>query len=328
MEYAVKQEPIILFSPNLKGTISLPDLLNSEGTIQFVIKPKSMSNEVQFQVIAEGFVFILSFDNGSFIFQRNGQTLVLDSNKIIKNNVHMLVTAMWSKDRLCLNYYNGTTLKTELLTDLTEPPSRLIKWARKNNLMPVTVYRTEEEFRQKVHSCLLSINHKIMEADAFKSFWNIAYDGNKIIERKPKKEVELQPLIHCFLSDQMLLSNIEIIPEYKSGEGNLDFLFIGSVEGIGLCKFCAEFKLAHSKDLNNGLWNQLPRYMAVSEATYGAYCVLNFKGDWFEEPKLNNGKSLDIHLNYIPKKEKKPVHKNIRSFIFNLAKSATASKKL
>jgi hypothetical protein len=163
MEYSVKQEPIIFFSPNLKGTISLPDLLNSEGTFQFVLRTKSIMNEVQFKVVAEGFVFILSYNNGSFIFERNEQTLVLDSNEIIKKNDHMLVTAMWSKDRLFLICHNGITLREELSTNLTEPPSRLIKWARRNNLMPVTIYRTEEEFRQKVHSCLLSINHKIMK---------------------------------------------------------------------------------------------------------------------------------------------------------------------
>ena len=62
----------------------------------------------------------------------------------------------------------------------------------------------------------------------------------------------------------MLLSNIEVIPEHKTGEGNLDFLFIGYVEGQGMSRFCAEFKLAHSQDLNKGLLQQLPAYMSVS----------------------------------------------------------------
>lgn len=153
------------------------------------------------------------------------------------------------------------------------------------------------------------------------------YDGNKIISRQPKKEVEIQPLIHCFLSDQMLLGNIEVIPEYKTGEGNLDFLFVGQVDGLGIRKFCAEFKLAHSNDLDNGLWYQLPKYMDVSNATYGAYCVLNFEGDWFDQPNLKRGEALDVHLNLIPSKLRKPVHENIRSFIFDLRKPATASKK-
>jgi len=326
----MEKDPIVGFAPAFKGLITIPDLLNTEGTFTFTIDRHSIqAGGFLFQFIDNDFIFCLGFQNNSIVFQRNETVSVLTLDDILDKHEKVGIFAIWSHDKLTLDCGVGESLKrAEVPTTPTAPTTKLIKWARKNSLVPTEIYKTEEELREKIHTCLLTINQKIREADAYKSFWNISYKGNTITARKPKKEVEIQPLIHCFLSDQMLLSNIEIIPEHKTGEGNLDFLFIGSVEDTGLCKFCAEFKLAHSTDLDNGLWHQLPKYMDVSNAAYGAYCVLDFKGDWFDKPVFKDGMALDIHLSLIPDDKSKPVHKNIRSFIFNLAKPTTASKKL
>ncbi|MEY8767761.1 hypothetical protein [Francisella philomiragia] len=324
----MNNQPIIRISPAFKGCMTVADLLSTEGTITFAIDNESINNEgTLFQVIDENFIFALSFQNNSMVFQRNETISILTLEHAKKENIMFFV--MWSHKTLTLQCKsNSISKKAEIPTTPVTPPLKLIKYARKNTLLSIESYKTEEEFREKIHSCLLTINQKIRETDAYKSFWNISYEGNRIVERIPKKEVDIQPLIHCLLSDQMLLSNIEVIPEYKTGVGNLDFLFIGNVEGVGMCKFCAEFKLAHSSDLDNGLWHQLPKYMEVSQANYGAYCVLNFKGSWFDLPNLKNENSLDIHLSLIPKDKKLPVHSNIRFFIFELAKIITASKKL
>ena len=325
----MENEPIVGFSPAFKGAITVSDLLNSEGTLNFITDKTSIhASGFLFQIDRFGFVFNLSFQNNSIVFQRDNTVLILNLSDLLEENSRIMIFAMWTHSELKLDCRAGETIKkADVPTDPTAPPAQLVKWARKQSLLPVETYSSEEEFREKIHSSLNTINHKIREADAFKSFWNIIYKGNKIVDRKPKKEVEIQPLIHCFLSDQMLLSNIEVIPEHKTGEGNLDFLFIGQVDGLGICKLCAEFKLAHSKDLDNGLWEQLPKYMDVSNATYGVYCVLNFKCDWFDLPTFKKGEALDMHLSLIPSGAQKPVHKNIRNFIFNLGKPATASKK-
>lgn len=115
-----------------------------------------------------------------------------------------------------------------------------------------------------------------------------------------------------------------MIPEYKNGSGSVDFVFIGNVRDKGLKKICVEFKLAHSDDLMNGYWNQLPSYMRVSGAKYGGYCILDFRGDWFDKPILDE--SLDLKLIMIPKDKEKPEHKNIRVFLISLSKPKTASK--
>jgi len=321
------QEPIIRVSPAFKGAITVADLLTTEGTLQFSIDRNSINEGgIIFQLINDDFVFVLSLQNNSIVFQRNKTVSVLTVQEILDKNYEVMVFAIWTHEILTLHCMAGEDSKrAEVPTIPTATPPQLIRWARKNSLIPVEKYSTEEELREKIHSCFLTINEKIREADAFKSFWNIIYSGNKMIDRKPKKEVEIQPLMHCFLSDQMLLSNIEVIPEHKTGEGNLDFLFVGYVEGQGMCKFCSEFKLAHSQDLSKGLLQQLPAYMSVSKATYGAYCVLNYKGGWFDLPNLPE--ALDVHLNIVLTKEASPFYQNIRVFIFDLAKIQTASKK-
>lgn len=77
-----------------------------------------------------------------------------------------------------------------------------------------------------------------------------------------------------------------------SSTGRLDFLFVGQVKGLGMVKVCAEFKLAHSKDLYRGIEFQLPAYMASHGAENGAYCIIDFRGKEFELPKEN---SLSMH---------------------------------
>lgn len=320
--------PIIKIAHVLKGTITVTDLLSTEGTLIFIINRNSINNRsIIFQLIYDDFVFDLCIqDNTTIVFQRNETVSILTVQEILDKNHAVMIFASWKHDLLALHCMAGEdgeySKRVEVPTIPTATPPQLIRWARRNSLIPTEQYSTEEELREKIHSCFLTINEKIKEADAYKSFWNIIYTGNKITDRKPKKEVEIQPLIHCFLSDQMLLSNIEVIPEHKTGKGKLDFLFIGYVKGQGISKFCAEFKLAHSQNLNKGLLQQMPAYMSASRATYGAYCVLNYKGGWFNLPK---GKTRDIYLSLEPKRVVNPLCQNIRIFVFDLAKPKTAS---
>lgn len=62
-------------------------------------------------------------------------------------------------------------------------------------------------------------------------------------------------------------------------------MFLDRVKGRGIRRFCAEFKHAHSPGIFKGIEVQLPLYMQNKNAEYGAYCVLYFKGDWFDKPK-------------------------------------------
>ena len=123
----------------------------------------------------------------------------------------------------------------------------------------------------------------------------------------------------------MLLANIDVIPEYTTGVGDLDFLFVGPLREGGTSKLAVEFKLAHAEDLDHGLEKQLPAYMKNIGTNYGAYCVLSFKGDWFDKPNIKLV-DLDSKLKLKIIEADPPILEGIRVFTYNLSKPASASK--
>jgi hypothetical protein len=123
-------------------------------------------------------------------------------------------------------------------------------------------------------------------------FWDIEHQGRRIVRRRPKRENDLHGVIHALLSDHFFLSSIDVIPEVQTGAGDLDFLFIGTIRGQGLAKVCAEFKLAHSTSLYHGIESQLPAYMRAQKTDNGTYCILDYRGQWFEEPQVDD---TDMH---------------------------------
>ena len=189
----------------------------------------------------------------------------------------------------------------------------------------MSTYGSEEQLRQRIYSSLYSVPEKIREAGAYESFWNITYQGQRIVQRTPKREVEAQHFVECILSDQMLLANIEVVPDARTGVGNVDFKLVGFVNGQGMVPFCAEFKNAHSDDIYRGLELQLPAYMRQENASYGAYCVLNYRGDWFRMPQMTRNE-LEVELTRRRILAKDPLLSSVRVFIYNLSRPITASR--
>lgn len=320
-------------APILKGKFTIRDFLNNEGTFNFKTDKESINKAGFFFTLvddtnSENFIFSLSIQNQSIVFQRNNIVSVLTLEDV-PDGKPLTIFVMWNYTELILICRYGSNEQDEkkatVKTNPITPPNTLIKWARKQNLLPLEEYDSEEDFRNKVHSCLQSIQDKINESGSYSQFWNLTYEGKKIIERKPKNEIEVQPIIHCLLSDQFLMSTIEIIPEFNGSVGNLDFLFIAKLKEQGFAYFCAEFKNAHSNKLEHGLQVQLPTYMENKKARYGAYCVLDYRGEYYDEPNMEEN-SLDIDLdNKIL--ENPPFIDRIRNFIYKLSKPISASKK-
>lgn len=322
-------EPIVYISPAFRGGLIPSDLFKTEATIMFTVSSDMVVHDgIIFHIEYEQFIFSLSFQSNSIVFQRNDTVSIFELNEFIHSSADIHTFIIWSTSSITLNcgINRDNNKHYEIKTKPVAPPVELLRWARKNSLLNKDIYHSEEEFRNRVYSCLSSINDKISEANAYKSFWNIEYEGQKVLSRKPKIEVDLQPIIHCMLSDQMLLSNIEIIPEYGTGVGNIDFVLIASVKDHGMVKLCVEFKLAHSKDLAHGLIQQLPAYMASTKAKYGAYCVLSFKGKWFDKPSIGDDIDIQDHVNKIGIRDNHPFLDSIRTFIFDMTKPTTASK--
>lgn len=317
----------------LKGNLSVRDLLNNEGTIILGTNKKSLKKSGHvFYLIenskTEQFIFSLSVQNQSLVLQRNDVVSILTLDDI--PNKQLFICVMWNYTNLTLTCKYGPNNSDEKIatvkTSPVSPPNTLIRWARKQNLLPTEEYQTEEEFRNKVQSCLLSIQDKINESGSYSQFWNITYKGKKITKRRPKNEIEVQPIIHCMLSDQFLMASIEIIPEFNSSVGNLDFLFIGKLKNQGFANYCVEFKNAHSDKLEHGIQVQLPTYMENKRAKYGAYCVLDYRGKHFEKP-INKRNSLDVYLDLKKFEMNNPLADKIRTFVFKVSKPVSASKK-
>ncbi len=325
-------ETEVFFADIFDGYLSCLDFLKTEGCLVFSFEvsqeaPPSDDAYTLLKIVSNDFCFALAHINNGFVVQRNNtvNTLTLDGIDL-SSSIKVLVS--WTHNYISISAgKSGEEKKTSKApTIATVPPIELIQWARRNNLLPVKSIPDSQDFRRRVHDALTTISQKIEEADAYKSFWNISYKGNKIDQITPKKEVELQPLIHCFLHDQMLAGGIEVVAEPHNGSGNVDFLFLASINGK-IEKICLEVKLAHSKDLEHGYFSQLPKYMRSHNATFGIYCIMNFCGNWFNEPTFKLTDSASFYLGVKERDHSIPELEKIRIFEIKLSKGTSASKK-
>jgi hypothetical protein len=327
-ESALKNIPVVKIASDIQDRLLLSDLLTTECLIFIPTTKKSIQKGgLIFVILDDNFRFILGVQDMNLVFIRNGAMARLYVGDIIKKFDVVIFKVRWTYRELTLECsMDNDYIKTQVPTIPTAPPPSLVDWARKQNLLPITQFETKEEFCAKVYSCLMSIQDKISTTGAINPFWDIEYSGSSIKSRRPKKETDIHPIIHCILSDQMLMNSIEVIPEYQTGVGNLDFMFVGIVKGQGHIHLCVEFKNAHSDDIYHGLEVQLPLYMKNKNAEYGAYCVLGFKGNWFDEPKGATLKDLEVELSVRKLRSQLPSTDNIRIFMFDLSKPISASK--
>lgn len=125
------------------------------------------------------------------------------------------------------------------------------------------------------------------------------------------------------LCDVAIAKNFEISPQYPLGGGELDFLISGHLKTGEFANVCVEFKHAHSPKLRDGLVKQLPAYMQTKGCDFGIYCVMFFKGKYFEKPKKFDLHSLDFYLKGLAGSEGLS---NIRILVFDLSYPIPPSK--
>lgn len=327
----MQQQPTIQIS-ELDGSITLEDLLESEGVYSISLPPTPFPKGFLFNIEEPGFDHFLGWTGDHLEYRRAGSKCVINFAELYKNDPTIVcLIVKWEHGMISMLGFNdkGDKLSDKQPMRPAVPSAHLIRYARKQSLLETTSFPSVEAFRKRVHECLQTINNKIEQTNAYHSLWNVTRDGKKIVDRKPKLEVELQPLIHSWLFDPMLMSGITIAPEASTGRGLLDFLLVGHVEGLGTCTICIELKCAHSRDLEHGYLEQLPAYMRASGSTYGVYGILNFKGQEFGKPDFEGSDNLQFYLEMLPSKKgiKTIEHDNIRVFEFELGKPKTASKK-
>jgi hypothetical protein len=327
----LREYPEVYIHPAAEGRVTPLALLQSEGTIEFIVDAKYFDIKMPiFHIATEGFWFNLGFKDGYLFMQRNEFILRIPRSFLEQLPGNNVVLASWQ-----MNYLNfllgpvgfqGPSISEKLNIEHRPVPLSLFNWARKQSLIPVEQFESENNFLSRVHLSIDLLQNKINEMANPNIFWDFQYQGRKIVNRSPKKETDLHPIVQSLLSDQMFLSSIEVSTEYQTGVGNLDFMFIGSVKNKGLVKICAEFKNAHSDDLIHGLEYQLPAYMKNKKVENGTYCILDFRGKWFDKPDLD-GESLQGKLGRAQARANlSPLHP-IKIHFLDLGKIKSASKR-
>lgn len=195
--------PAISITPSCKGYFIPSDLLQSMMSIRFWVDRTGFEKGgLIFRAVAEDFTFSLEFNNSSVICTRNNTTNIITTDDLPRLNQWLMIAATWSLSSMSISLFSGDNHKhSEVTTKPIVPPPSLIRWARQQNLIPTTEYESEEALREKVYSCLASIQDKIDSYGAVNPFWDIQYKGNEIISRNPKKEPDIHPTLCCILSD-------------------------------------------------------------------------------------------------------------------------------
>jgi len=328
-------------APRLRGHVTPRDLIEAITSLKFWIDLTQLSknNGFLFKVAHPDYYLEIGFASDSFYIIRNDQKLNMYIGPDTQIGYAMCV-AVWQPTELKLTILDksygeaidsGADAIAEvnnrtkaLKTPPTLPPNSLINWARKELIAPVTLYDSASHFYQEATFALQSIPDKAVTANIYNIFWDITYKGLlEIAPRKPKKEPDIVSIIHGLLCDVATAKNFEITPQYPLGGGKLDFLISGRLKTGEVANVCVEFKHAHSRKLRDGLLKQLPTYMKNKGCDFGIYCVMFFKGKYFEEPKKYTIETLNSYLHSLWG----PAGlSNIRILVFNLSYPIQPSK--
>ena len=174
------------------------------------------------------------------------------------------------------------------------PPNSMLKWVRKEKLVPVNEYKNYEELTDAVAHMIVAIESKIRTSNMYSAFWDKHKSNPQ--EKTPKKEIEIHSTLLGLIQDECLLKSLEVNHEGTAGKGNLDFYISGSVQNKGLQGVCIEVKHAHNPKLLKGLTHQFPLYMKVKGSDFGIYLVLWFKGDSFNKPSYQSYHHMEDDL--------------------------------
>jgi hypothetical protein len=321
----------IEISHSIRGLVSKRDLINSSFFMHFrsLLRKFLLSDKGDFITVkSPNYDFSVGLsDKNELYINKNEYCLSYSLNELNLNNsvyVYILntprkigLTVLDDDDlheivdnKIFFDIFNKKEKK--LLTPPIYPSNHLIAWAQNNDLLKVVKYSNESHLFETVVDSVFSVQSKVDNIGGIHPFWN----RTKAEIMIPKKENDNLSTIHMLLSDIANLKSLQISPEHKTGGGSLDFLITGILESNKYAKVCIEFKNAHSTRLFHGLKKQLPRYMESKGTNLGIFCVLFFKGQFFDRPKKYDKDSLLLELEKV--KILEGLH-NIRVIILDLS---------
>jgi hypothetical protein len=338
-------EVSVEIASHLGGHITPRGLIEPRGTIELKTNYAHVggSNSGHFcKVVSREYQLEIGCTETHFYIMRNADRLEVPIRPIhrLTGSVHIL--AGWDLTQLSLTVLDDTfteaiaglqnnedkvrevqNRQTFLVTVPTIPPNSLLKWARKQAVLPTETYNSVSHFNEIVASSLEAIADPVSSMGSINSFWDITYQGRAIVGRQPKREVDIHPTVHNLLFYIAIAKNLEVTPEYPIAGGRLDFLISAPLADGNTANACIEFKHAHSHDVLDGLLHQLPTYMRAKGCDFGVYCVLYFKGPHFDEPRDHDLVGLRILLE---KKKRAAGLGNIRTLMFDFSRREAPSK--
>lgn len=259
-------------APMLDGRVASNELLQSTCTLTAVLEPTT-SGGLLFHVSCTGYELRVGIDRGHVFTRRNGQVAAIP----IDLAKRQIVTWIWSPERIFVEVAGSDGVHSqETKTPFTVVPTTLLNWARQRaTATRETPFENAANVLEEICDQLAAIGPKLRNTGGWACFWDVHYDGSKIVSRAPKKERDVNPMVHSLICDIEVTKGIQIYPEHPAGNARMDFLFTAPTSG-GLANVCSEFKLAHSRDLANGLQRQLPEYMTRKLTEYGVFVVLDY----------------------------------------------------
>ncbi|MDQ4122738.1 MAG: hypothetical protein M3209_14975 [Acidobacteriota bacterium] len=315
--------------PEIQGNVTKFDLIRSECHLTTVLTISSPGEF--FSVITDDYKFKLIIGLFDVVLIRNNYQVKVPLSVLFSRFVGFVLTIEWNPTKLYVAVHDRKGFRDKsVITPVTFPPYSLRAWARQTSLLPIQLYESPILMFEAVIEQLQCLKDKIADTNAINGFWNIQYDGSKIISRTPKRETDIHPQIRLLLDDLELLKGLQIIPEYYIGAGRLDFLITGRTKSGEIVNVCVECKLAHAKDLQHGLTVQLPEYMARKATDFGIYCVLYFGNEYPANTqnfnKIGNDykeKDLEFLLGY---RAQRSGLKYLKTMVFDLSRKLPPSK--
>jgi hypothetical protein len=311
----------IFLNPIIRSKYTEIDFLEESGTMLINIEwSLQRTIFVALRFPDPEFAFLLSMQDGDLMFQRNGNISIHKAQEHSGKTVW--VGFLWTPESIKTFFRPdkdpNSIVSYEIPTSFTLPPSDLIIYAKVNNRIPKKGYSSKEDFSYHVIKAIQLSQIEMDQTSSYSNFWNVFKESRKIIKRVPRDETDIHNSIHSLIFNYCLKNGINIIREYHTSIGNIDFVFHTQINGK-LYQIPCEVKKAESKDLKHGYTIQLPKYMKQLGVSTGIFLVIGFSGgDWLEGENLTKT---------LVKLDNPIIENGIRVIGLDVSKPSQASKK-
>ncbi|HMT09566.1 MAG TPA: hypothetical protein PKA82_16315 [Pyrinomonadaceae bacterium] len=277
----MESDTYVNIAPSGQGLVNVVDLIRPEGQMYSIATYKNLKPGVVFEVIAPDYVFGVEIREKDIVLLRCGTAIIVPLAEPSNREKGFIYSVGWSPTTIQLHIQDSEGRRGyEAPTAWTYPPQSLKRWARERALISTDKYDSEAHLLEAVMDQFQKLRQRFQDIGGTNGFWDIHRDGQRIVKRVPKHEPDIHPTIRHLLDDLEITKNFQIVPEYHTGTGRLDFLISAPLVTGKIGRVCVEFKNAHSKDLAHGIQSQLPNYMESTSTDFGIYVVLDYGADY------------------------------------------------